>query len=198
VAPLSQKQQTALNLLLAGEPGQYICRSVRIDRKTLYTWKRRHPAFVAELHRRNAELWADVAGDLREGVIDAVATLRRHLINFDKMVELRAARALIALVNSPRLAPNEPTSVAGVLDRLLRTTHTPPAQQDNTPTFTDTQRQALLDQLLAESTSAEAEDDAARQARRRPIPPQSAASATSDPQATPDPRQTPPGTLSSS
>ncbi|HEY7119739.1 MAG TPA: hypothetical protein VH475_24320 [Tepidisphaeraceae bacterium] len=163
MAPLSQKQQTALNLLLAGEPGQYICRSVRIDRKTLYTWKRRHPAFVAELHRRNAELWADVAGDLREGVADAVAALRTQLLAFDPMVKLRAARALIALVNSPRLAPTEPTTLAGVLDQMLRATHTPSAQ-NQTPSFTDAQRQSLLDQLLAESNAAEDESASAQTA----------------------------------
>jgi hypothetical protein len=120
--------------------------------------------------RRNHEIWSDVAADLRQGVAHAVAILRGQLDRCtEPMTQLRAARALITLVNSPRLAPAEPTTVAGVLDHLLRTTHTPPAPATpDTPTFTDAQRQALLDQLLAESAAVEAESDATRQARRKP------------------------------
>jgi hypothetical protein len=172
-AALSPKQQAALNRLFAGEDERFICQTLRIDRKTLYNWKRRHPAFVAEMARRNHELWADVAADLRQGVAHAVATLRDHLARpGEPMTQLRAARALVTLVNSPRLAPTEPTTVPGVLDHLLRAAHTPPAPADpDTPAFTDAQRQALLDQLLAESAAAEAESDAARAARGKPAPP---------------------------
>src|SRR3954462_11704278 len=69
-APLSQKQQSALNRLFAGETDQYICQALKIDRKTLYTWNPPPPAFMAEMTRRNHEIWSDVVGDLRETVAE--------------------------------------------------------------------------------------------------------------------------------
>jgi len=169
---LSPKQFSAINYLLIGNDERYICSSLRIDRKTLYNWRNRHPAFMAELNRRENEVWADVAGTLRLGVANAVSTLRNQLL-LDSPTALRAARALIALVNSPRLAPTGPTTVAGVLDSFLRAA-TPPPADPNTPTFTDAQRQALLDQLLAEDApQAGAERSAAPdlQPPKEPPPP---------------------------
>lgn len=69
---LSPKQHAALNRLFAGDDERFICQTLKIDRKTLYNWKRHHPAFRAELARRNTEVWTDLLGDLRAAVTDAV------------------------------------------------------------------------------------------------------------------------------
>jgi 3-dehydroquinate dehydratase/shikimate dehydrogenase len=191
---LSQKQLAALNRLFAGDSESFICRTLKIDRKTLYNWKTHHPAFRAELARRNAEVWTGVVAEVRSTVIDAVTTLRRHLCAGTDMTQLRAARTLLTLVNSPRLAPTEPTTVTGVLDLLLRTTHpptaTPVTNASTPPTFTDAQRAALHQQLLAESAAIEHESDAARDARRKspaakPVPAPPAATALSPSPGTP-------------
>jgi hypothetical protein len=71
-AALSPKQQSALNRLFAGEDERFICQTLKIDRKTLYNWKRRHPAFVAELARRlsGGEAGGVDQGDERAGGAD--------------------------------------------------------------------------------------------------------------------------------
>jgi transposase-like protein len=143
--PLSLRQQAALARLLAGEPLGDIARALEIDPRTLYRWRRHHPAFTAELTRRQRELWGDLADDLRGAVADGVGTLRGHLVNHDPMTQLRAARFLVNLVNADRLRPTGATTVDGVLDEMLRESTSPPATPEH-----QAQRRALLDRLLAD------------------------------------------------
>jgi hypothetical protein len=126
-ADLSLKQQDALNRLFAGQGDQYICQTLKIDRKTLYNWKHRHPAFMAEVARRNQDIWNNLSSELREAVIDSVATLREHLrAPTERMTQLRAARTLLHLVNSPHLTPTAPTTINS-------SPKTPPSNPNPTP-----------------------------------------------------------------
>jgi hypothetical protein len=96
------------------------------------------------------------------------------------MTQLRAARTLLHLVNSPHLTPTAPTTITGVLDRLLAATASPasapPPAAPTTiaaavnPTFTHAQREALLNQLLTENAAIESESDALFESRRRRPP----------------------------
>jgi hypothetical protein len=178
-ADLSLKQQDALNRLFAGQGDQYICQTLKIDRKTLYNWKHRHPGFMAEVARRNQDIWQNLRDELRELVIDSIKTFHDHLhLSANPTIQFRAARTLMRLVDSPRLTPTAPTSITGVLDRLLAAnskTSAPcapvaapaAAAAVNNPTFTDAQRQALLDLLLTENAAIESESDALFESRRR-------------------------------
>jgi hypothetical protein len=143
--PLTPRQQAALARLLAGEPLGDIARALQIDPKTLYNWRRTNPTFVAELTRRQRDLWLDISDDLRTTVAAGVGTLRGHLVNPSPMTQLRAARLLINLVNAPRLAPTGPTTVEGVLDEMLRDRTPPPATPEQAA-----QRRALLDQFAGD------------------------------------------------
>jgi hypothetical protein len=147
---LTPRQQAALVRLLAGEPIALICHALRIDPKTLYRWRHHHPLFVAELTRRQRDLWSDIAADLRTTVAAGVDKIREHLSRPNDLTQLRAARLLINLVNSPRLAPTGPTTVEGILDDMLRQQTPPPPPAPDAPSFTDAQRQALLARLLNE------------------------------------------------
>lgn len=164
--PLSDKQQLVLDYILAGTEDDHICTRFRIHRATLFRWKYRHPLFIAELNGRQHDLWNDIAGELRAAASKAVHTVRGLLSpgNLDA-VRLRAARTLIQLVNAhrvPHTAAN-PVHLNDILDKLLQ------QQQPTAPansTFTDTQRQSLLTQLLSEDASAESQEEADAQARR--------------------------------
>ena len=130
---------------LAGDPLGDIARDLQIDPRTLYRWRHHHPAFVAELTRRQRELWGDLVDQIRAAVGDGVGTIREHLVDHNRMTQLRAARFLINLVNADRLRPTEPTTVEGVLDQMLRDRTPPPATPEH-----EAQRRVLLDQLLAD------------------------------------------------
>jgi hypothetical protein len=152
---LSDRQLHALELILSGESQDYICYRLKIDPKTLYNWKTKNPFFIAELNRRHQELWRETADALRLSVNHAVQVLNRHLnVPGDDMTQLRAARALINLVNSNKLAPANPTRVSDVLDALLRATQPKTPAEPDAPAFSDAQRQTLLDQLMKEDDPA--------------------------------------------
>jgi hypothetical protein len=166
--PLSARQELALDMILAAYNDADICSRLRIDRSTLYRWKYHHPLFVGELNRRQQHLWNDVALDLRVALTRAVKAIQTQLLSLNDTTQLRAARALLHLVNADRLSPaGAPTNLKDVLDHLLQQqSQSQPASDAQTPTFTDAQRDALLNQFLAEDAAAQAREDAQSQARR--------------------------------
>jgi hypothetical protein len=173
--PLSEKQYAALDFLLSGYnyDDDYICTRLRIHRSTLSRWKHQHPLFMAELHRRRQEIWNEVAADLHLTATRAIKTLRDQLASLsDETTRLRAARTVLHLVNAHRVSPAaaNPTHLNDILDKLLRQqqpTTLAAATAADTPTFTDAQRQTLLDQLLQEDAAAQAKEDAEALARRQ-------------------------------
>ena len=161
---LSQKHRTALDMLVAGKSDSEICLALKIDASTLYRWKHKNPLFIAELNRRHQELWSDIAANLRLAVARAIATIDRQLLSPDDVESHRAARTLINLANINRLSPmNAPTRVDDVLDTFLRNQQPKPTtgSDDHADIFSDAQRQALFEQIIAEEDQAEADLQAA-------------------------------------
>ena len=166
---LTQKHRTALDMLVAGKPDHEICFTLKIDASTFYRWKHNNPLFIAELNRRHQELWSDIAANLRLVVARAIGTIDRQLLSTDDVDSHRAARTLINLVNTSRLSPmNAPTRVEDVLDTFLRNQQpksAPKPDDDDAHYFSDAQRQALLEQIIAEEDQAEADLKAAAEQR---------------------------------
>jgi hypothetical protein len=168
---LTDKHRIAIDMALAGEDDYAICFRLKIDRSTLYRWRHHNPLFIAGTNRRHQEIWTDFAADLRLSVAKAVRALDQQVASPDAVTQHRAARTLIHLVNSERIAPkNIPTRVDDVLDAFLRAAQSPageaPSKDVPAPTFTDTQRRALLDHLLTEEATAESACQAAAAERR--------------------------------
>jgi hypothetical protein len=170
--PLTEKQYAALDLLLGGDNynDDYICTRLRIHRSTLSRWKHQHPHFMAELHNRRQELWNDVASDLHLAATCAIGAIRHQLSHLsDSTTRLRAARTVLQLVRAHRVSPAaaNPTNLNDILDKLLHQQQPMLPAAAATPTFTDEQRQTLLNQLLSEDAAAQAQDDAEALARRQ-------------------------------
>ena len=168
---LTEKHRIAIDMSLAGEDDHAICFRLKIDRSTLYRWRHHNPLFIAESNRRHQEIWSDFAAELRLSVAKAVRALNHQVDDMNAVNQHRAARTLINLVNSPRIAPTHlPTRVDDVLDNFLRAAQplpdAPPPKDTPAPTFTDAQRQALLDQILEQEAAAEAALQAAAAQRR--------------------------------
>jgi hypothetical protein len=163
---LSERHRIAIDMILAGEDDHAVCFRLKIDRSTLYRWKHHNPHFIAEMNRRRQEIWSDFTGDLRLSIAKAIRALDNQLENPNPVTQHRAARTMLSLVNSDRISPkNAPTRLEDVLDHFLRAAQplpTDPAPKNAPPpTFTDAQRQALLDRLLAEDSAAESARQAA-------------------------------------
>lgn len=175
---LTEKHRIAIDMTLAGESDHLICNRLKIDRSTLYRWRHHNPLYIAESNRRHQEVWSDFAAELRLSVAKAVRALNSQVDSIDAVTKHRAARTLIRLVNSQQIAPTDlPTRVDDVLNNFLRAAQplpdAPPPKNTPGPVFTDAQRQALFDQLLADEAAAErarlaaAADRSARYHQRR-------------------------------
>jgi hypothetical protein len=163
---LSEKHRIAIDMILAGDSDYAIYNRLKIDRSTLYRWKHHNPLFIAEMNRRHQEIWSDFTADLRLSIAKAIRALDCQLSDPNAVTQHRAARTMLSLVNSDRISPkNAPTRLEDVLDTFLRAAQplpTEPAPKNvPVPTFTDAQRQALLDRLLAEESAAESARQAA-------------------------------------
>src|SRR4051794_6771909 len=82
---LSARQRYALNCLLAGHTDSAICRALKINRKTLYTWKQ-HPLFRAAWEEASRDAHDAVSSRLTHALLHSANTLRRHLKSQDPLV----------------------------------------------------------------------------------------------------------------
>ena len=93
---LSARQRYALACLLAGHTDLAISRALKINRKTLYTWKHHHPLFRAAYEEGSTQTRDAVSCRLANALLRSTNTLRRHLKSDDPLVAFRAARALLS------------------------------------------------------------------------------------------------------
>lgn len=92
---LSIEQENAVDLLLQGLPDGEVAEAVNVTRQTVWTWRKEHPAFIAELNRRREAVWGSQTERLRGLVRKAVDILEEDLTAED--MRLRQAAAVHVL-----------------------------------------------------------------------------------------------------
>jgi hypothetical protein len=85
---LSQQQQTAVDLVIAGKNLQETADAIGVQRSTVSQWLNHNPAFIATLNRRRQELWDGMLDTLRGLLPQALAVLQQEL---DGETPLKAA-----------------------------------------------------------------------------------------------------------
>jgi hypothetical protein len=98
---LSEKQKSAIELLLLGNSHSATADAINVDRKTLYNW-RQDPAFIEALEARRAELWGQAAQRLRAMVHPSLDILQQDLSNRHERARFRAATAVLRLADLRR------------------------------------------------------------------------------------------------
>lgn len=122
-APLSARQQNAIELLVLGHTDATVAEKVKVHRVTVTKWRLYHLAFQAELNRRRQEVWGGGADRLRGLLRHAVRVFRRQIGSEDVDVSFRAAKTLLDYAANGKFAPPpEPTDPLGVLDAHARQT----------------------------------------------------------------------------
>jgi hypothetical protein len=121
---LSQVQENAMSLVLAGQSDQAIATRLKIGRATVNRWRLHHPTFVAELNRRRTELRARTMDSLRSLAPRAIDTIRDQVVNGDGHLALAyLARSGIfgSATTGPLLyADIGPTDPQAVVDEEVR------------------------------------------------------------------------------
>ena len=88
---LSASQEAAIALLLQGKTDGDVTEAVGVTRQTIWIWRHRHPAFVAEVNLRRREVWEAVIERLRGMLTPAVEALADGLKANDARLRLAAA-----------------------------------------------------------------------------------------------------------
>ena len=101
---LSQKQLTAIDLLLQGHSDAQAADALNLDRTTVYRWRTLHAPFRYELQRQRRQLFQHTADRLRALLPTALDALQRVLTDdkADPRLTLRAATTLLRLTSPTR------------------------------------------------------------------------------------------------
>jgi len=117
---LTAAQEVAADLVVAGKTDGEVAEAVGVTRQTVWEWRHRNPAFIAETNRRRKELWEAASERLRGLVARAVDVLAEDLDGEDRRLRQQAAvhvlRAfgLYGEVFRRYGAPGGPTTPEGV------------------------------------------------------------------------------------
>ncbi len=98
---LSDKQKSAIELLVLGHSLGATAEAIDVDPKTLYNW-RQDPDFIEALEARRAELWDQAAQRLRAMVHPSLDILQQDLGNRHERARFRAATAVLRLADLRR------------------------------------------------------------------------------------------------
>ena len=108
---LSERQKSAIDLLLRGLSDQDVASQLGVDRGTIFRW-RKSIAFARELDRQRKILWQQSAAQLQSMVQPALDILRAQLNDADPKSRLRAAALLLRFATPSRLAPATASAAA--------------------------------------------------------------------------------------
>ena len=111
---ITPEQETALDLILAGQSDREVALAVNRRRQTICEW-RHDPAFVAALNTRRIEIWGHSIDRLRGLLPKALDVLERALDDGDVRTAWRVVE-LASMREAKGIGPSSigPTSPAGV------------------------------------------------------------------------------------
>ena len=109
---LSPAQEAVIAALLAGQTQAQAAQAAGVRPEQVSRWKAKDARFVAELNRRQVELWEASRLELLSLAAEARQTLRELLQSDNEGARLRAAQALLKAQMPER--PNLPTTAAEV------------------------------------------------------------------------------------
>jgi hypothetical protein len=123
---LSEQQQTACDLIVAGRTLQDVAEAVGVARPTVSRWMNHEPVFIAAVNARRQELWESTVDDLRGLIPQALQELKAELAGETPLkaaIEIMRAAGFYGSVGRPD-GPTEAEDVKLALrqkaaDRLL-------------------------------------------------------------------------------
>jgi hypothetical protein len=94
---LSDKQATAIDMLVMGKTYQSIADALAVDRKTIYRW-RQDEDFKEELSRRRRERWSAATDRLQSMIDDSLSVIDEQLHDRYERTRFRAAATVLRVV----------------------------------------------------------------------------------------------------
>ena len=109
-------QFRAIEMMLTGTKEADIADELKIDRVTVWRWRKLDPCFIAALNRRRAELWADHSDKLRALVAQALEVASAELGN--EANPERGKLAVAVLKTVALAAPRDETNPLRIASKI--------------------------------------------------------------------------------
>ena len=118
---LTARQMTAIHLLTMGKSVVATAKSLEIGVSTLHRWKSKQPAFVAELNRRQHEMFDRTVDKLRSTMAKAVDELYALMQGNNRRERYEVAMKLLPMMQPRKwIVPTGPGDAEGVVDAQIR------------------------------------------------------------------------------
>ena len=95
--PLSERQQLALEMVLAGQSDMKVAQAVGVSRRTIIRWRLQDADFIAEVRRRRQRLCSDAADQLRRLLAPSLNVLTEFLRSDHDVHRMRAATSVLRI-----------------------------------------------------------------------------------------------------
>jgi hypothetical protein len=119
--PLSQKQLTAVELLIHGRSDEKVAAILNVNRTTVFRWRAQNPLFQAELSRRREQIYGASADRLRHAITAAMDSIKKELTSENAVISSRAARTILQVASRPAFVPSgEGISVTNIVEKVAR------------------------------------------------------------------------------
>ncbi|HEV7302493.1 MAG TPA: prolyl oligopeptidase family serine peptidase [Tepidisphaeraceae bacterium] len=159
VPRLTERQRTAVALLLVGENDSVVAGRLGVHRNTISRWRSQNPVFIAELHRRQHEMFEALVGRVRKLAMKSMQTIDTALSDNGAAYDPAAQRLAVSVLRGTgafkQAQPSGAQDLSAVLNAQVRATRAP--AQRNEP-VTDDERDAILAPWLADPEAGDAID----------------------------------------
>jgi putative insertion element HTH domain-containing protein len=112
---LTERQLTAMNLLLSGATDTDVARTLNVDRKTIYNWRTKNEAFKSEYEQRGEAMFGNQRDKLRRMVDTALSNLDSQMHDPYYPTSHRASRTVLNLARLGKWL--EPAKISSPLPR---------------------------------------------------------------------------------
>ena len=119
--PLTARQLTAINMLTMGKSVVATAASIKVVPSTIHRWKAGNPLFIAELNRRQVDLFDALVAKLRLTMGKAVDELFAMMNSQLKSERREVMWKMLSFIRPQKLlTPSVPTEPAEVIDEKIR------------------------------------------------------------------------------
>jgi hypothetical protein len=143
---LTARQMTAIHLLTMGKSVVATAKSLEIGVSTLHRWKSKQPAFVAELNRRQHEVFERTVDKLRQTMSKAVEELFNLMQSNSRRERYEVAMKLLPMMQPRKwIIPTGPRDPDAVVDEQIREKRTANGEAA-TAEITEAEREAAIEE----------------------------------------------------
>lgn len=170
--PLTARQLTAINLLTLGKTAVATARTIGVSETTLHRWKRDHPLFIAELARRQGDLFDAMISKLRKTMSCSIDELYALATSKNRYERREVMREMLKLLKPQKyLVPTLLSDPREIVDERVRARRRSRGEVEEAPISEEDRKNAVDPDFRTDTDTTEDEDPPPGGQSTPPTPP---------------------------